>query len=542
MKTTRWYVCTLAVLVVAGVGCSNRSSATKDDVGTASIAITQAPPDVNCLRVTVVGTRTEVRLLDVTPGASTVFTLSGLPLGTDTFTGDGFSQVCSAVVPMTVPNWVSDPAQVTLAGGVTADVTLVLHRAGAGNVSIDFPTGGTGGGMAGTGGMTGTGGMAGTGGMTGTGGTTGTGGSNSGAGPVQHVAAGTHHSCAIIDQTVKCWGDNTFGQLGDGTVGGSPTPRTVMLGAAPGIVPLDVTAGGDFRCALLSDSSVKCWGRNQFQQIGIGAGPQSVPTPVTAGVGGPAVAIASGETHTCTIRNSDKAIVCWGGGTRGQLGYGGLGDGGPVGVPNINDPVSVATGQFHTCVIRAAGTVLNCWGDNTFGQLGDGNQLTVAAAAVNITIPGIVQQVSAGSRHTCAIVTNGTTGILCWGSNEDGAFGDGTNVGSLNPKAGPAGLRARPTFITAGGGYTCALLATAGTTASCWGSGFFGQLGNGMSLSSNTPVDVAIAPGLLGISAGETHACSGGQRGVVECWGQNNFGEIGDGTTNDAASPTPVAF
>jgi alpha-tubulin suppressor-like RCC1 family protein len=545
-NNTRWTVCTLGAIVVAGVGCSGRTSGSRDDIGSATIAITQAPADATCLQVTVTGTRTAVRLLDLMPGESTVFTLSGLPLGADTFGGSAFNQVCSALDATSVPTWASDPVPVTLAAGVTADVTLILHRASTGRVSIDFPPDGTGGamgaggmpGMTGADGMTGAGGMVG---MTGAGGA-GTGGSGMpGAGPVQHVAAGTHHSCAIIDQAIECWGDNTFGQLGDGTLGGPPAPRTVALGNATGIVPVDVTAGGDFSCALLSDGGVKCWGRNNLNQVGIGSGAPTITTPAAVGVNDLALGIASGETHTCALRRG-RDIVCWGGGSRGQLGYGGQNDGGPVTVAGINDGVSVTAGEFHSCATRASGTVLNCWGDNTFGQLGDGDQLNIAITPVNVVVGGVVEQVAAGSRHTCAIVTNGTTGISCWGSNQDGAFGDGTNAGSLTPKAGPASLRGRPTFITAGGDYTCALLATMGTTASCWGSGFFGQLGNGASASSNTPVDVASAPGLLSISAGPTHACSGRQRGVVECWGQNNFGEIGDGTTNDAPAPTPVAF
>jgi alpha-tubulin suppressor-like RCC1 family protein len=545
-RTSRGILCTLGAVLAAAAGCSGGNSRGPDDVGLATIAITQAPADVSCLRVTVTGSRTEVRLLDVTPGQSTVFTLSGLPLGLDVFTGDAFTPGCGALGMAPVPSWVSDPVQATLAAGVAADVTLTLHHTGAGSVSIDFPPDGTGGaagmmmgGMGGAAGMMGgMGGAAGMmGGMGGAAGMMGTGG----AGPVQHLAAGTHHSCAIIGQNVECWGDNTFGQLGDGTIGGPPTPRIVALGAAPGTVPVDVTAGGDFSCALLSDSSVKCWGRNNLNQIGLGSGAPAVATPATVGVNDPALAVASGETHTCALRRG-RDIVCWGGGSRGQLGYGGQSDGGPVVVSGISDGVSVTAGEFHSCATRASGTVLSCWGDNTFGQLGDGDQLNIAPSPVNVTVPGVVEQVSAGTRHTCAIVASGTTGIFCWGANQDGAFGDGTNVGSTAPKAGALNLQGRPTFITAGGDYTCALLATAPATASCWGSGLLGQLGNGTLASSSTPVSVASAPGLLGISAGATHACSGGQRGVVTCWGQNNFGEIGDGTTNDAATPTPVLF
>jgi hypothetical protein len=211
--------------LISGVAaCSGGGGAEDGDVGSASIAVTSAPADVTCIRLTVTGTRTVVRLLDVTPGQSTVFTLTGLPIGADTFDAEAFDVACGALTTMSVPTWLSDPVQATLASGAVTTVPLSLHRNGIGSVSIDFSDD-AGGGKGGT--------------------------------PVLHVAAGSNHSCAIIDQTIKCWGSNLFGQLGDGTFGGPPTPpRTVALGTSA--FPIDVTAGGDFSCALLSDGSVKC--------------------------------------------------------------------------------------------------------------------------------------------------------------------------------------------------------------------------------------------------------------------------------------------
>src|SRR5262249_36101035 len=150
-------------------------------------------------------------------------------------------------------------------------------------------------------------------------------------------------------------------------------------------------AGGDFSCALLSDGSVKCWGRNTLGQIGVGSGATAIATPTTVGVNDVTLAIASGQNHTCAVRRM-RDIWCWGGGTRGQLGFGGFGDAGFVQVSGISDGVSVTAGQFHTCATRASGTAINCWGDNSFGQLGNGEQLNVAPSPVNVAITGVVEQ------------------------------------------------------------------------------------------------------------------------------------------------------
>jgi alpha-tubulin suppressor-like RCC1 family protein len=194
-------------------------------------------------------------------------------------------------------------------------------------------------------------------------------------------------------------------------------------------------------------------------------------------------------------------------------------------------------------VTRAAGSVVSCWGDNTLGQLGNGTVQNVSNVPTNVMFTGIASNLAAGSHHTCAIITTDQTsgGLFCWGANGNGQFGDGDEVGSTVPKASATGLQERILSVEAGGDYTCVLVAGTRAAAFCWGLGDLGQLGDGMSTSTDTPVAIGKPQTFRSLSTGPAHACAG-ISGGVQCWGQNPLGEIGDGTTTDRPSPTGVLF
>ncbi|HET6280684.1 MAG TPA: hypothetical protein VFH73_06960, partial [Polyangia bacterium] len=272
------------LLVFSAAACG----ADKDEVGVARIALTQAPTGVACLRLTVDGSRRVVKLFSVTAGQSTVFTVGGLPVGSDTFNGEAFSAAC-ANIGTAAPEWISDPVVATVSAASIVDVILKMKRNGRSGVGFDFddtvsdPTGaggsgaigGTGGtagsggmgGTAGSGGMGGTAGsggsggmagMAGSGGSGGSGGTAGTGGSGgmaggggTGGGSGLTVASGGSHTCVVLaNATVKCWGLNDVGQLGDGTTNVRSNARTVV--GLSNVVEL--VAGAKHTCARLSDA------------------------------------------------------------------------------------------------------------------------------------------------------------------------------------------------------------------------------------------------------------------------------------------------
>jgi hypothetical protein len=303
----------------------------------------------------------------------------------------------------------------------------------------------------------------------------------SGIATASAVGTGIEHTCSLLaDGTVRCWGTNYVGQLGDGTTAGlSEVPRTVQgLSGAIGLA-----VGGFHNCALLSDRTVKCWGRNQDGQIGNGDNTTDVRAPSLPVSGlASAAAVTAGGYHSCALM-ADSTARCWGRNTRGQLGDGSstFFASTPVAVSGMTTAVSLSGGFYHTCAALRDGTV-QCWGDNDSGQIGN----TLAYSNVPVTVAGISNAVavSAGSYHSCALLADGT--VRCWGRNTNGQLGNGAATNSSSPVL--VGGLAGPTFLAAGGLHTCAL--TADRSGRCWGWNLYGQLGNGNAVDSSVPVKV----------------------------------------------------
>ena len=237
--------------------------------------------------------------------------------------------------------------------------------------------------------------------------------------------------------------------------------------AASGPFVTALAPTNDHTCALISDGTVECWGRNDTGQLGNQVpGDRSTPAKVV-GVAG-AVAIASGADYgivpptgySCAIV-TDGAVQCWGYGTFGALGNGTGSSGGPVYVSGITGAVAIVAAGGHACVILQEGSVA-CWGRNDQGQVGDGT----ARAYSPVIAQGVsgATVIAAGVAHTCVIVTGGA--ISCWGANWSGALGNGTWSGGPTPV--PVTGISKATSLTAGDGYTCAL--TAGGIVKCWGN------------------------------------------------------------------------
>ncbi len=219
----------------------------------------------------------------------------------------------------------------------------------------------------------------------------------------------------------------------------------------------------------------------------------------------------------------------------------------PASANLLQDVASVSAGGFHNCALKAGGGVV-CWGDNVVGQLGDG---TTANRTTPIDVAGLdaaVLAVAAGGSHTCAL--SGAGGVVCWGSNLYGQLGAESTEScfvmqacSIRPLA-VAGLEG-VTAVATGGSHTCALTGAGGVT--CWGANFFGQLGDGTTMNSTAPVDVAgLASGVAAIAAGRQHTCALTTAGGVTCWGRNTFGQLGSETTElcfggQACSSRPLA-
>lgn len=253
------------------------------------------------------------------------------------------------------------------------------------------------------------------------------------------ISVGGNHACGTATGGIAyCWGDDTFGQLGDSRLVSSTTPIPVSGGGGPAVLT-SISAGYQHTCGLLPDGTALCWGRNNFGQLGDGSTSAS-DTPVQVATGSKFVAISAGGDHSCGITTTGAAL-CWGSNLVGQLGNGSSGTTSlvPVAVAGglTFSRISASTGtQFkaplglgHTCGLTTAGAVF-CWGDDADLQLGRGQfsggngigttpvQVAQGERASGVTFTSV----SAGSRHSCAVATDGNA--YCWGSNVLGALGN----------------------------------------------------------------------------------------------------------------------
>lgn len=351
---------------------------------------------------------------------------------------------------------------------------------------------------------------------------------------VEAIGAGGAHTCALLTSGgLKCWGDNTYGQVGDGSMRNRLTPVDVV--GLPGTV-VALEAGSSHTCVVLSTGGVKCWGWNGYGQIGNGTTSlRLIPTEVR-GLSSAAADVDLGDNHTCVLLLSGGAS-CWGYNDKGQLGDGTWEDRHvPTDVSGLSTGVrATSSGRDHTCALLDTGGV-KCWGYNFYGQLGDDTNLDRAAPVAVHGLSTGVSAITAGSYHTCALLDSGT--VLCWGRNTYGQLGDGTT----NERHTPVpvnGLSSRVTAIAAGWGHNCALLEGGGVW--CWGANGSGQLGNGSNNQSTVPVEVSgLSTGAVAISTLNSHSCALLGSGIVECWGDNISGQLGDGTAYNRTTPVVV--
>ena len=374
---------------------------------------------------------------------------------------------------------------------------------------------------------------------------------------VARIAAGDRHTCALTTSgAVKCWGAGLEGQLGDGGLVNSPFPVDVV-GLAANVAELD--AGGSHTCAGTRAGAAKCWGGNGYYQLGDGT-TQNRSTPVdVAGIAMPVVAISAGGVHTCA-RTLAGSALCWGNNVLGQVGTGVITGTGTV-VPSPTAVVGVGStlaavvaGTNRSCAIEATTRELKCWGDNVEGPIGNGTSYysivpveaklsasSVALAAgggstCGFLIPGLQACAAMSYAHSCAIDPAG--GVACWGANQFGQLGNGTNLRALVPTP-VSTLAAGIVAVATGADHSCALSASG--SLKCWGDNSYGQLGDGTTVPKPYPVDVVgLSSDVVAVSAGPAHTCALTSAGAVSCWGWNDSGQLGDGSVTNASLPRQV--
>jgi alpha-tubulin suppressor-like RCC1 family protein len=346
------------------------------------------------------------------------------------------------------------------------------------------------------------------------------------AGASSKLSAGFTVTCNVKpDGSLWCWGSNYDGQLGIGSLAAqSATPISLT---SLGHDVADVALGDAKACARKTSGALWCWGAFY---VGDGSGTnQLAPVQITS-LGATLSGVAVGEDHTCAI-TSDHSLWCWGRNNFGQLGDGTTApEASPIRVTALGATVvEVAAAFERTCARKQDGT-LWCWGYNGVGQLGDGTA-TDQHSPVQVTALGAsVAQISTGVYHTCARTNDGA--VWCWGANDSGQLGSdaldpftptqvtalGTSVIKLNSGSG-------------GEAHSCAIKAD--RTLWCWGGNFEGELGNGTTVDSMSPIQVtALGASVVDASVGGRDTCAAKADGSLWCWGSGDYAQLGDGSQN----------
>jgi alpha-tubulin suppressor-like RCC1 family protein len=351
------------------------------------------------------------------------------------------------------------------------------------------------------------------------------------------------------------WGENYYGQVGNGTPTEAGCACLPNPTAMPGLSDATQIAGGSSHTlALHADGTVTAWGYNATGQLGNGTTTNSATAVAVGGLSN-VIAVDAGYEHSLALL-ANGTVMAWGDNYYGELGVGGSSVGGgpedcegapcsrvPRQVPGLADVVAVDASYLYSLALLANGTVM-AWGFDRYGQVGDGTGLSSGCECVQapVQVSGVAaaMAISAGDYHGIAMFGDGT--LRAWGENERGQIGNGSSIES----APPACLCVAPTVaggfpgpvqeIAAGGYHTIALLG--GGAARSWGYNDSGQVGNGIEPSNSCKCvpTAAVVAGLLGpqsFAAGEYHSLALLGDGTVWAWGDNQYGQLGDGSEAD---------
>lgn len=376
------------------------------------------------------------------------------------------------------------------------------------------------------------------------------------------LALGAQHSCALLGGgRVRCWGANDFGQLGTGLPGalGDDEPIADAPVVALGARAVQIAAGAAHSCALLEGGKVRCWGEGASGKLGVGdtaniGDDESPSTWPEVKLGARAVQVAAGGSQSCALLENGT-VRCWGDNQFGQLGTGepsAVGDDeAPLTVPALRFGSRIqelALGFDHSCALAVDGSV-RCWGGNLFGQLGRGDWLAGgaferASDAPAVELGGRARRVFAGPMTTCALREDGA--VLCWGQNFFGELGYVDPVIGDDERpldVGPAPLGAGVEELTLGQNRTCARYSSG--ELRCWGVNFSGELGYGNALPVESPPSALPAVPLGAraqmVRSGFGHTCALVAGGRVRCWGAADSGQLGYGSTASVGAENTAA-
>jgi alpha-tubulin suppressor-like RCC1 family protein len=346
----------------------------------------------------------------------------------------------------------------------------------------------------------------------------------------------TDTSDGTSDATTGDPGTTTDSSGSEGTTGGACAPgfEACPSGCCLQVIPDRLIVGENHTCALSMAGGVKCWGWAGL--IGVDTD-SSVPVQVP-GLAADVIGIAGGDDHTCALL-SGGGVKCWGGNY-----WGGLGDGmaginivvAPVSAVGLTDVTAIWAGRGTSCARRDGGEIW-CWGRNDDGQLGLGTEsATVGVPTLAKELTGI-SVVAPASVHACGLAGGA---VKCWGRNHLGQLGNGSLMNSVTPVE-VSGLAQSASFIVeTNGAHSCAVVGDGSPV--CWGNNDYGMFGNGdtQNIASLPQLTIGLPGPVVALSAGSLHTCAIVESGAVWCWGEGGAGQLGTGTSDDQFVPVEV--
>ncbi|WAM36264.1 RCC1 domain-containing protein, partial [Caldicellulosiruptor acetigenus] len=341
---------------------------------------------------------------------------------------------------------------------------------------------------------------------------------------VIQIAAGESHSLALKkDGSVWAWGNNFSGQVGNGT-----NIITIFIPEqVKGLKDVVAIAAGDnYSLALKKDGTVWAWGNNSSGQLGNGTTKDS-NIPVQVKGLKDVIAISAGENYSIALKK-DGTVWNWGESWYGQFGNSTTGYSTvPVQIKGLKDVVAIAADSDHSLVLKKDGTVW-AWGNNSSGQLGNGNS-TIEYSTIPVKVKGLkdVIAIAIGGCYSLALKRDGT--VWAWGDNSSGQLGNGTTVNSPVPVQ----VRGLKDVVAIAAGDFHSLALKRDGTVWAWGDNSWGQLGNGTGgcdKYSTIPVRVKGLKDVVAIAAGGNFYSLALKRdGTVWAWGNNEHHQLGNG-------------
>ena len=349
------------------------------------------------------------------------------------------------------------------------------------------------------------------------------------------VATGAAASAAPPGRPVLTWGDNTFGQLGNGTRTSRTTPGATVLPESVAVT--EVGVGESFSVALTSTGQVYAWGRNNYGQLGDGTNTErDVPAQVNLPSGTVVTDLSTATWHSLVV-TSTGAVYAWG---WSSPNYGSTPT--PITFPSGVTVTNVAAGYAFDLALTSTGQVY-AWGRNNYGQLGNGTTTErTTPGLVNLPTGTTATAIAAGYGHAYALTSTGT--VYAWGQGGFAQIGDGATSNRSTPVQVHLPTGVTPTAITAGLDHGLALADSGDVYA--WGRNNYGQIGDGTTTNRTTPVQVHLPTGttatvvVSGAAADHSFAVVTG--GEVYAWGRNQQGQLGDGSITNRTAPVLVSI